>query len=240
MALQRHPEYQKDHAIWNKFNDEMMVFLELERRTELMSEETSKHYKEVESMLYQVRDDLEIKWDVEPWIVAYLTLDNKEKISYKGDAITVLKLINKDRKLIKEVFENNREFSIQKDGEETLWSDDSLDGKYIYLKVDISRNKTEIITEIDEILEKHYKHVPKHILPSTPKSSKKKEKDLSIWEIWDRCKDQKRLNFSEISWDLINERRDIYNDSHHPNLSQQVGRAYKKACKIIDLIKPLT
>jgi hypothetical protein len=101
-------------------------------------------------------------------------------------------------------------------------------GRYLTIKIDLTKNKKAIIAKVKSLIDSFSKYVEK------PKI-RQKETFYSPWEVYDLSKGGK--NFSQIARELSNREG---NPSHDRNLMaefKKVKRAYDKACEMIRQVK---
>lgn len=98
-------------------------------------------------------------------------------------------------------------------------------GKYLYLKVDLTRDKQDIEKQFNDIVGYYKKYIPKN-------NSRKTEPVINPWEVYD-MHDYYKYNFSKIARKLSKLTGNPSQDKILMAYFKQIKRAYNKACKMI-------
>lgn len=104
----------------------------------------------------------------------------------------------------------------------------SLEGHYLYLRIDLTQARQDLLREVEMYIDKYQSYLSKEIV--YPKT---RQTYFFHWQIFD-MKELSHLNIAQITEKLtkIND----HNDSSFKAYQKQIERAYKKACKMIDQV----
>lgn len=106
-------------------------------------------------------------------------------------------------------------------------------GKYLAVMVDLSRNKSKILSDFENLIDSMFRHTETSSHFYGENRGKVKEFQYSPWLVYDMCSEKKKPNFTEVARRLTGRSGQARDDDCLAASLKAVKRAYERACHIM-------